>query len=501
MKSTRSVLLAFSVLLLPGCGLFITNGGSSPNPGSSGGGDNIIGPNGSVNLTIPAGYYDGTKTCTVIDTNLIATNIKNGVNLFGITGTYNAFDTAMASTAHRDSGVSLRNFAQSHSNQITLNAENTDYASTVFPIAGAVKYRDIPDMTRDNEGFTGVSCKYASRPQANCGLVQTTTALRIADCAAANPQTSSWNGGTQCNGGEGIWNLVVRNGANKEVWRDSRTGLLWSSLVSTNATWCQASGNRQGGRLHFERAHNHVGAPGAFDPVGNPMVGNGTVSDLESGTGAQSAYVWIQFTSPTTFNVTGEASCASGSFTGTLTATAGSSITWEKVSSGNTVCRFTITQGTVPFAADDTFRLNSVSSMTGCGAAESFCAEGAAYSQTPFAGENWTAGTYSPAKGGMGKNSQPSVAWRLPTINDFKLADVNGIRFVMPDMGLEGSLRPLADDSTGAAVQQEMATYTSKEASATKLSGDIYGFGGWSFDSVGGAVLNQPGSKVRCIGR
>jgi hypothetical protein len=52
-------------------------------------------------------------------------------------------------------------------------------------------------------------------------------------------------------------------------------------------------------------------------------------------------------------------------------------------------------------------------------------------------GENWSAGTYSSAKGGMGKTSSgtsPSVRWRLPTIYDYKLADVNGIRFVMPEM-------------------------------------------------------------------
>ncbi len=35
--------------------------------------------------------------------------------------------------------------------------------------------------------------------------------------------------------------------------------------------------------------------------------------------------------------------------------------------------------------------------------------------------------------------SAPAVAWRLPTMNDYEVANAHGIRFVMPDMGLNGS--------------------------------------------------------------
>ena len=75
-----------------------------------------------------------------------------------------------------------------------------------------------------------------------------------------------------------------------------------------------------------------------------------------------------------------------------------------------------------------------------------WCSDGNAYSTSlgcTGAGGTWTAntdnfgaGTYSAAKGGMGASSATlKVQWRLPTINDYKLADVDGIRSVMPDMG------------------------------------------------------------------
>ena len=42
----------------------------------------------SLLLTPPSGYYDGTATVSTTSANFIAGNIKNGVNLFGINGTF-----------------------------------------------------------------------------------------------------------------------------------------------------------------------------------------------------------------------------------------------------------------------------------------------------------------------------------------------------------------------------------------------------------------------------
>ncbi len=65
---------------------------------------------GILALTIPEGYYSGTETATAVDSNLLAGNIKNGVTLFGVTGSFagagayaactdNALNAAECSTA------------------------------------------------------------------------------------------------------------------------------------------------------------------------------------------------------------------------------------------------------------------------------------------------------------------------------------------------------------------------------------------------------------------
>lgn len=50
-------------------------------------GANFSGANGNIAVTIPSGFYNGTTTAAVSDTNLIAGNIRTGTNIFGTTGT------------------------------------------------------------------------------------------------------------------------------------------------------------------------------------------------------------------------------------------------------------------------------------------------------------------------------------------------------------------------------------------------------------------------------
>jgi hypothetical protein len=71
--------------------------------------------------------------------------------------------------------------------------------------------------------------------------------------------------------------------------------------------------------------------------------------------------------------------------------------------------------------------------------AQSWCAESGPTTMKEVAGsgENWASGIYHPSKGGMGATptpSSPPIHWRLPTRSDYLMADLNGIRFVLPDM-------------------------------------------------------------------
>jgi len=51
-------------------------------------GSNVSGADGSKTFTITDGLYSGSKTATANDSDLVSTNIKSGVNIFGVTGTY-----------------------------------------------------------------------------------------------------------------------------------------------------------------------------------------------------------------------------------------------------------------------------------------------------------------------------------------------------------------------------------------------------------------------------
>ena len=54
--------------------------------GSAAAGSNVSGGNGSKTFAIPDGFYSGTKTATANDGNLLTSNIKSGVTIFGVAG-------------------------------------------------------------------------------------------------------------------------------------------------------------------------------------------------------------------------------------------------------------------------------------------------------------------------------------------------------------------------------------------------------------------------------
>ena len=370
---------------------------------------NSNGANGVLVLVPPAGYYNGTtKTVTASDTNLTVGNIKFGVSLFGVTGTaiaesgttvsgataadmisgkeawdnagakltgtmanngnlnvantwpgvgyYGATPSGAPTAAQICNGTSVlgiaglagcpnsnvhRNQAAGGGNVMSQVAETTTYAGVGLPGG----YREVPTIATDDDGYVSVGVTsslvtLSTRPTGNCGTTQNTVSARITECASINGAAATWDGKFKANAGQGIWKLVTRAAANKEVWQDQRTGLLWSSVVTTSDSWCRAAGNAEAG-----------------DP--------------------------------------------------------------------SNYC-------------------NSVSYQPSYPIAESWCAEVGPTSMAEAAGssETWSTGTYASAKGGMGKTStasSPSVRWRLPTRYDYQMADINGIRFVMPEMVTTGS--------------------------------------------------------------
>jgi hypothetical protein len=95
------------------------------------------------------------------------------------------------------------------------------------------------------------------------------------------------------------------------------------------------------------------------------------------------------------------------------------SLNWCKATGHNNI-------GGNPAAESDGSYCNSIGNQNTSGQAVSACYEdnGTYFTQT---------GTDQAGKAGLNRSSTPLVGWRLPSANDFHLAEVDGIRAVMPD--------------------------------------------------------------------
>lgn len=111
-------------------------------------------------------------------------------------------------------------------------------------------YREIPDMETDDEGSTRtrsvLSVQSLGRPTVVCGNGDNLTGLRarIANCAGKNGELATWSA-SNGNSGEADWKLISVNTTGKEVWMDTRTGMIWSDLQASG-NYCKASGNFTG---------------------------------------------------------------------------------------------------------------------------------------------------------------------------------------------------------------------------------------------------------------
>jgi hypothetical protein len=261
------------------------------------------------------------------------------VSIFGVTGaaiSSSSFAEVVPSGMHREKTVA----------QMTVHTEAVTGAGTACanPVVG---YKVIPKLMLHDDGRDGYSVDYVNRTgwaATTCGQTQNTIVARIDDCEDVFGADATWDGETKGNAGQGTWKLVSRSGSvaagkGREVWRDERTKLLWSSKVSTALNWCKATG------------HNNI--------PGNPAA--------EPDTSPSPVFICDR--------------------------------------------------------ADELYQ-----NITGLAISACFEDNEAHFSTNDLGIDNL-------GKSGLGLGSTPRVAWRLPSIYDYKQADLNGIRFVMPDQG------------------------------------------------------------------
>ncbi len=363
---------------------------------------------------------DGTQAEGTFDiSNLTAANIKSGVSIAGVEGSYapdrgdwdmqspfagagyfasvsnlptaaeicdtttfngaagsancGAFQGNVASGIHRDKGGTPA--------QMMLAEELAAGSMNSLYTAG---YREVPLISKDDDGLTGSSVTKVTRgtnewnagvDRKACGMGIATVADRVTDCntqystkpgwdASSSDGKISWNGAVNGNASEGSWTLVtvyMRGAASgngttcnatcREVWRDDRTGLLWSDqLGDLSATanqgrfnWCKAAGSS-----------NRAGSPYAEDD---------------------------------------------------------------------------------PINYCDNAIYQSQATPT------SLCVEDATYLLTPTGITDSSTYEFDNPKGGMRaaanydvEGDSPSIYWRLPTVYDWNQANLNGVRQVLPRM-------------------------------------------------------------------
>jgi hypothetical protein len=377
----RSVVLLFSLpLFLSGCGELRAQilGGSkiSEIPSTASTTDVVLTT--TLSVPIPAGEYDGIKTCSVSSPALTASNIKNGVTILGILGTYTGsgggggggVSSALTSNIHRDSGQA----AWSQSKE-SVDDAGQDYSLSV--------YRAIPNITKDDDGYTGTSVVSVDRTGwggLTCGVydagnptVNATIEDRIADCAGNGTigANATWDGTVKGNAGQSVWKLVTRtadlhsSGRAREVWRDERTGLLWSSLVSGLACTDNENCNSTSPVDDGKNGLNWCKASGSNNITNNPTAQPDEYNDPING---------LQ-----TYNY-----CDNPSYQTTGTGPADKAVS---------AC----------FEDGENFFTTNDAKIDNAG------------------------------KAGLGYSSTPKVAWRLPNKYDYVQAEADGLRFVLPD--------------------------------------------------------------------
>lgn len=344
-------------------------------------------------LLIPTGQ---TKSASIPLAQLMVTSaLKAGVNIFGTTGSFGGLGV-WGSGIHRDKSVP----------QLTLNEENNSYAgssevelpTTVQNYYDSLKpYREVTSIAKDDDGSTNDQTVLASPNrttwgQTQCGVdvAHNTIDKKIADCGAKFGAASTWDGAIDGNASQGRWNLVTRKlqvstGVLAEVWRDERTMMLWSSLISEATNWCKASGSSNSANTSVVARYKEN------DPSG--ICNNSSHQNQDSGSPVISACMQdLGFTT-----------------------------------------------------SDPDFTLNG--------------------------------------KADLNLAAAPKVHWRMPTMYDYEVAEYNGIRFVLPDMGTQRNI-PLVE-------------WTGTINSANRSEA-------WGVNSMDGShrLINRTDlAGVRCIGR
>ncbi len=175
-------------------------------------GSNVPGAEGSISFSIPDGYYSG-KTCTAVDGDLSAGNIKSGVTILGQLGTYSGTPSYPASGQVTSYPTSIPNWA----------------ISTAYTLASKV--------------IDPVDSSYWI-----CNVAHTSGTGTMADDRTAHPTywlsvtSNNFDDGYYEAGSAMLYSNVTVNGLIVAV-TDSNTGLMWNKCLASRSGDTCATGS------------------------------------------------------------------------------------------------------------------------------------------------------------------------------------------------------------------------------------------------------------------
>jgi hypothetical protein len=427
-------------------------------------GSNVTGTNGSLSATIPVGYHDGTKTASMSDTDLTGSNICTTRTIFGTAGSAICQSGTTNSGAVAEDMISGKEAWDSAGTKMTGTITNrgTLDASTAFPGSGyySATVSNAPGASAICSGTT----VFGTAGSATCGggISLNSNAFRDQETTVISQaaETTTYAGAALPSGYRDVPRIDQYNESTKDTEGTVDSGV--TLVVRDSFINCGTTQNTIAGRISDCATNN--GDNATWDGAVKANAGQGQWK-LVTRQGVNQE-VWQDHR------------------TGLLWSSvlSDSSTNWC-VAAGNAQYEYS----SAPWEMDG-----------GCGntdfqpdypTAQSWCAESGptAMQAVTGSGENWSNGTYSAAKGGMGKTStasSPSVRWRLPTKYDYQAADINGIRFVMPDMKASGG-----NDEWSASLWSFSAGYA--------WYFDVWSGGGFSHRSR--AYIGS--TSVRCVGR
>jgi|GEM_PF-1281823 len=359
----------------------------------------------NASTTVNAGYYAAT-TLTAVDADLVSSNIKSGVTIFGVAGSSSVVDTASGDAVAGDMLSGKKGYV--NGSLVTGTATNQgalNLNTTAIPGSSGGFYSSIALTLSASSVCVGTSI-FGSAGTAVCNSVfgDLTASNMNRDPATAQMSlstektTSSYAAGYRevpdaLKDDDGYYNNTTAGCGGSGGPYDTCTQVVFAARPGSD---CGTSGSITA------RIANCLSVNGAAATWNGSTEGTNGEATWKLVTRLNSKEVWRDERSGLVWSDTD-----------------GSSYNWC-YAAGNA-------------QSDDPSGYCNNASYQDQTTPYSVCAEPSG-SQGALSGDDYVGGTYSDMKGGMGKLSTDAVRWRLPVRNDYLQAEIDGIRYVLPNM-------------------------------------------------------------------